>query len=236
MRILSTYADHGWVRRRISEGRYELPFSFGKTMGKSVFGHPLVDVCENTLIRLQERIKWPSDIAVCVDWGRIEILETTRAQGALAPNRAGYGLGVSMIQSAHGRAYLAFCSPDERRGHLETLAASGTREERRWIDSGRVDQLLADTVERGYGVREAGYWAEPVDFGPDVAALAVPIGLGKEICGTVNVVWLREQISLSDAASSFSGELWDAADEIFERITASESIRRHVAPFRKHAQ
>ncbi len=213
LRIIATLSDHGWVRRHLSEGRYELPFSLGQTLVTEALGHPLAELSSQYLIKLQKKIHWPSDIATSIHPGKIQILESTRLKGLFAPTGA-YSVQPSMVKSAHGRAYLAYCSKEEREMHFDAILKMGDKEEKLFIESGKIEEILSETQSQGYGVRERQYWVEPLDFGPDVAAIAVPILSDDCIYGTINAVWLREVMEENSIIEAVKPEIQNMANLI----------------------
>lgn len=233
-RILTTFEDRGWVRRLLREGRYELPHSFADIMGSGKSGHPLSEIASPHMTRLQKQIGWTSDIAICPAPGKIEILETTRLNSMFAPNRSVYGLRPSMVQSAMGRAYAAFCSDEELDIHLATLKKSGTRTERQWIESGRFSEIIKETRNLGYGERESDYWTIPVDFGPEVAAIAVPIRTDKAIFGSLSCLWVKGALSGGRAKNDIFEALKITATDIVENVHSISTETRDLTFFEQH--
>ncbi len=215
LRILSTLQDHNWVRRLLAEGRYELPFSFGNILVRGNRGLPLTEVASPHLIELQKQVGWPSDIAVPLPNGKMEILETTRIKGPLAPNRTAYGVRPSMVRSALGRAYLANCAPEVQRLHLAFIGKNGEKQDRTWVTNDTISEVIEQTRRQGHGVREIDYWAEPVDFGPDVNAIAVPVADNQgNAIASINLIWIRDVVRLQDMVSKTLPALTNAAKQI----------------------
>ncbi|MEJ5219160.1 helix-turn-helix domain-containing protein [Cognatishimia sp. D5M38] len=199
LRILLTLQERGWVRRNIVEGRFELAHSLGKLLGDNARAHPLAELAAPYLLDLMGRqAGWPSEICGIVDAGRIEIIESTRLRGPMALTRTALGVRISMVMSAHGRVVLAFCDPDERQKHIETIRQIGTKEEVLWIDSGKFDEEIAKTRARGFGLREANYWQPPFDPGPELAAMAVPILSKTGVHGSISLIWVAADMELDE--------------------------------------
>lgn len=225
LRILSTLQDRKWVRRLLAEGRYELPFSFGNFLLSSNRGLLLTELASPHLIVLQRTIRWPSDIAIPLKTGKMEILETTRIKGPLAPNRTAYGLRPSMMQSALGRAYLAHCSEKDRAHQIAHIGANGHKQDRVYAQGDQIKKIVNETRAQGYGAREADYWAEPVDFGPDVHAIAVPI-LDSNQCAfaSLNVIWIKDLASEQDIVSTCLAPMQQAAAKIGQDYVEVQQI------------
>lgn len=199
LRILNTLIERSWVRRNIVEGRYELSHALGAVLGENARGHALAELAAPYLLELKTRqAGWPSDVSAVIEPGRIEIVESTRLRGPMAPTRTGLGLRPSMVLSAHGRAILAFSSPEVSKRHLDRIEATGTKEERLWIQSGRLGKVIEKTRAQGFGEREAAYWAPPFDPGPELGAMAVPIMSSTGVHGTISLVWIADDMNVEE--------------------------------------
>jgi len=200
LRLLATLQDRGWVRRNIVEGQYELAHSLGDVLGANARAHPLAELAAPILLDLRPRRSGlPSDLCVPVAPGKIEIIESTRLRGPMAPARTSLGIRPSMLLSAHGRAMLGALPEPEVQSHLAALRNAPTREEIAYLDGPRLDQELRRTRARGYGLREQNYWVENAfDPGPDLGAIAVPILSRTGLHGTLSLLWLRDDMTLED--------------------------------------
>lgn len=199
LRILLTLQERGWVRRNIVEGRFELAHSLGKLLGDNARAHPLAELAAPYLLDLKGRqAGWPSEICGIVDTGRIEIIESTRLRGPMALTRTALGLRLSMVMSAHGRAILAFSDKAQQRAHMDAIRKIGSKEDVLWLESGRLDEEIAKTRARGFGLREANYWQPPFDPGPELAAMAVPILSKTGVHGSISLIWVAADMELDE--------------------------------------
>ena len=200
LRVLATLQDRGWVRRNIVEGQYELAHSLGALLGENARAHPLAETAAPALLNMKcRRLGLPSDLCAVLGPGRIEVVESTRVRGPLAPARTGLGIRPSMLFSAHGRAILGHLTDDELEAHLAPVRAGGRRRERQWLEKGMLDAEIQRTREQGYGKRDDDYWVEVgFDPGPNLGAIAVPILSASGLHGTVSVLWLRDDMDLDE--------------------------------------
>ena len=202
IRVLNTLVERRWVRRNIVEGRYELSHALGAVLGENARGHVLAELAAPFLLDLKARqAGWPSDLSAVIEPGMIEIVESTRIRGPMAPTRTGLGLRPSMVYSAHGRAILAFSAPEIAAQHIERIKVKGSKEERNWIDSGRLDEVIRQSRAQGFGERKKAYWEPPFDPGPELGAMAVPILSTSGVHGSVSLVWIAEDMSLDEVLS-----------------------------------
>lgn len=203
LRLLFTLQERGWVRRNIAEGQYELAHSLGDLLGAKARAHPLAELAAPILLELRPlQLGLPTDLGTPVAPGKMEIIESTRQRGPLAPVRTGLGLRPSMVFSAHGRAGLAFAPQAEAAAHLTQLRRFASKRELHWLNSGKLKRELERTRERGFGLREPDYWeifaTEP---GPNLGALAVPILSSSGWHGTISLLWLSDDTSLEEVVA-----------------------------------
>lgn len=198
-RLLATLQERGWVRRNLVEGQYELAHSLGNVLGETSRAHPLAEQAAPILMRLRAReVGLPSDVSTILGPGRIEIIESTRLRGPMAPSRTSLGIRPSMLFSAHGRIILAECARSERDAHLRAIAANGSKDERAMIETGKLTRMLDETRARGFGLRERDFWVAPFDPGPELGAMAVTIKGKAGIYGTLSVLWIQDDMSLDE--------------------------------------
>lgn len=199
LRLLASLQHRGWVRRNIVEGQYELSHSIGKVLGEKARAHPLAELAAPILLDLKGRqTGLPSDLNAVTGPGRIEIIESTRLRGPMAPTRTALGIRPSMVLSAHGRAILAFSPEPVAQKHLESLRKIASKEELRLIESGFLATEIAETRARGFGLREAAYWQAPFDPGPELGAMAVPIISKSGVHGSISILWMVDDMRIDE--------------------------------------
>lgn len=229
LRLLATMQDRGWVRRNIVEGQYELAHALGEVLGAEARAHPMAEIAAPILLGMHTRaLGFPSDLCALVGPGKLEIVESTRIRGPMAPGRTGLGIRPSMVRSAHGRAFLAFASKAQVALHLDAVRYSEIRENRPWLEEAVLNAELERTRDRGFGLRDEGYFVQiGYDPGPDLAAMAVPIRSQSGIHGTLSILWFREDRTLAEVLSL--GGL-DDLKRAASRIGAALDLHGIVAP------
>ena len=229
LRVLATLQDRGWVRRNIVEGQYELAHSLGDVLGANARAHPLAEIAAPYLLDMRTRqLGFPSDLCALIGVGQLEVVESTRIRGPLAPSRTGLGIRPSMIRSAHGRAFLAFAPKPEFDVHMEAVRTLNGRADRQVLDSGEFDAMLKQARETGYGLRDDDYFVTlGFDPGPDLAAISVPILSETGIHGTLSVLWLRDDTTNAEVLAL--GSLDDMRSAAL-RIGAAMDRRGIAAP------
>jgi IclR family mhp operon transcriptional activator len=180
------------------------------------------------LDRLCQQISWPSDLLVAAG-DHMEIVETSQTHSPFLIKVSGIGQPVNWLLSAVGRVYLAFCSDQEREAILKRLRKSDKPEDRLARDSKRLDKILAETRQRGYGTRDSAfgggaYGNPPVDDG--LAAIAIPLLDRTRVHGSVNILWIRTAFTVEAFADRHLADLRAAAAEIVNSLRSAGNERR----------
>ena len=218
-RILETLCALGYVRRRSSEERYELT-ALVRSLSDGFSDEAWVcGIALPIMEALQKEIVWPTDIATFFD-DAMYLRETTRRVSPLTIDSATVGLRLPMLQTATGRAYLAFCGDAEREAILENLRRSPAPEDTRARDRRYVNNVLAMTRRNGYGERHR-------ELFPKTGAIAVPIMHGERVMGCLNISFIASALIPREAAARYLAQLRAAARKIeseLARDAAAEGV------------
>jgi IclR family mhp operon transcriptional activator len=156
------------------------------------------------------RLVWPLDLSV-YDNAAMVIQETTHGRSPLSIDRAMIGYRLPVLRTSAGRAYLAFCSEDERKAILEHLRRLGDPTDEPFLEPFWLHRMLSETVARGVAVRDAG------EFRPQTSSIAVPVMAETGIVGAVSMIWIRSAMNTQKAIETCAPQLY----EIAKRIVAS---------------
>jgi IclR family transcriptional regulator, mhp operon transcriptional activator len=171
------------------------------------------------LDRLCRKIVWPSDLAVPAD-DHMEICETSRTLSPFSFNSARVGNRINWLMTGLGRAYLAFCPEEERQRVVTRLRDTGNPQDRLASQPSRLDAILAETRERGYGMRDpafyGGFYERPFD--DQLAGIAVPLGGGDHVYGSINILWVRRAMTVGEIVAHHLADLQTAAAEIVSML------------------
>src|SRR5271169_1047159 len=138
-RILETLRLAGYVERDAHDDCYR-PTIMVRALSEGFDDEALIaHIAKPLLASLGAQIVWP--VAVATPLGAtMMIRETTDRQSPLALEQYSAGVRVSMLGSAAGRAYLAFCPTPQRDTLLELLARSPLPEDRMARDRIEVER------------------------------------------------------------------------------------------------
>jgi IclR family transcriptional regulator, mhp operon transcriptional activator len=155
VRLLETLMSEGYVARDNMCGGYRVTSRVCE-LSAGYDGLPrVIEVSRPLAINLTRHTKWPSGIGV-IDGEEVSIEFWT---GTISPwaSEPVLGLRSDLQTSSMGRAFLAFCSDEEREAHLQRFRRDpdrgfGKAEERKFRD------LLRKARLDGYAMREPRTW------------------------------------------------------------------------------
>src|SRR6202171_1216552 len=152
-RILETLRLAGYVVRDPHDDCYR-PTIMVRALSDGFDDEAMVaHIAKPHLAALGAQIVWP--VAVAPPSGAtMMIRETTDRQSPLALEQYRAGVRVSMLGSAAGRAYLAFCGGPERDALLELLSRSSRPEDRLARNRIEVERILNETRAQGFGMAQ----------------------------------------------------------------------------------
>lgn len=221
LRLLKTLEEKGWVYCALADGSYWLGTPIRDAASGVHRQTELAEVASPVLEELCHEVVWPSDFAVC-DGHCMTIMETSRKVSPFLVNRDVFKIRPHMLRSALGRAYISFCPEDERDEILARLRRSQTDEDKIARKKAWVSRMIDETRERGYGIREMGYWAGLRPLGNDISAIATPVRMSGGIAGCVNLLWVAGAINTEDIVARYLPKLQNAADEIAARLCETD--------------
>ena len=216
LRILHTLSRSAVITRRLADGRYRIGSNLSQTPSRRQHRDRIAEAAAPVLERLCERASWPSDLMVPAG-DHMEIRETTRTRSPFLLEQERIGWQVNWLLSGVGRAYLAFCPAKERQRVINLLRSSPRAEDRLARDPERLNSILAETRERGYGTRDAihvgGHYGGP-PHADGLLAIAVPLRDGPRMIGAINMLWLRPAFTVEAFAERYLPDLEAAAEDI----------------------
>lgn len=217
-RVIATLQCRGLVWQRLADGAFMASHTLQPRPPQVNDENFLVEVASPILERLCQKVNWPSILAV-PRLDHMEVIETNRPMSYFSHIPLGpIGFRVNMLRSATGRAYLAFCSENEREAVLQRLAASTDPGNALAREARMVKKLLEETRRIGYGTRTpdfGGHYEKPrreSDDGRD--SIAVPIWAGEEVVAAVNLTWIHKVMTVPQIVKTCLPHLAQAAREI----------------------
>jgi IclR family mhp operon transcriptional activator len=236
LRILGTLVGSGYVVRRVADRRYRI--SAFSRVGKKPDRHDrVVEAAGPVLDRLCRRVFWPSDLLVPAG-DHMERRETSQRQSPFFPHpghRDRLGQRVGWLMTGVGRAYLSFCPEQERTRIVTRLQRSDDPADRLARHPDRLQRVLDETRERGYGTRDPAFAGGPLGqpLNDHLAAIAVPLRGRRHVHGSINLLWIKTAFTIDDFAARHLGDMQAAAREIVTMLDGPQRPKPARSPTHK---
>ena len=210
VRILETLQSKGMVSRAPQYGAYCLT-SEVKTLSAGYHGEPrLIEAAAAPAEALTRKIKWPLALAV-PDYDVVIVRYSTIPHSPLALLHSTVNMRLSLVGRALGRAYLAFCSREERKALLEILCLSHHPEDQMAREKSPLQAMLRKTRQQGYALRAPG-------IRPVSGTLAIPVYENARVVATLGMTWMTSAISDAQAIERYLEPLQALSQHISDRL------------------
>ena len=167
----------------------------------------LIDAARPRMDAFTARHKWPVYLATPEDL-TMSIRYSTAPSSPMAPDAsAGYHYRISMLVSALGQAYLAFCPRKEREILVKPLLGKPDFVDGKVRTKTEVDTVLADVKCKGYAT------TGPI-FGDRGRGLGVPLRDGRRVLGAITLRHFRSTLTEEAAVAKYLAPLQQLAAEI----------------------
>lgn len=210
VRLLQTLEARGLVRHAPQHGAYYLT-SEVRTLSSGYHSEPRLIEASATLVdELTRRIKWPLAVAM-PDAGAMIVRYSTIPLSPLSLLHSTIGMRLSFVSRALGRAYLAFCEPEEQQTLIKLAAASGHAEDAAARDPILLQKVLKDVQVNGLATRD-----------PRVRSvsntLAVPIYENARVVASVGLTFFASAMTPEDAVSRYRSDMLRLSALITQRL------------------
>jgi IclR family mhp operon transcriptional activator len=150
-RILETLCIAGYAYRAASDDRYRLTIMVRGLSDGFDDEAWVTQIARPYIYELCQEIVWPVAIAT-LSGSSMLIRQTTDHQSPLAVEKRGPGFRVSILGSAAGLAYLAFCPKEQRDSLLDILEKSKRSADKLARNRKKVYEILVETRQRGFAI------------------------------------------------------------------------------------
>lgn len=211
-RLLETLQAEGYVRRSASDDSYRLNQKIRQLSDGFTDDEWISEIANPVLGELLQKVVWPSDLCT-LDGDCMLVRETTHRFSPLSFHRAMIRQRMPVLFTSAGRAYLAYCSNEERQQILRLLAAGNDEQANFARNHTLVEQLLEKVRQQGYASND-GEWSQQ----QKISAIAVPIRHNSNVLASINVVFLKKALSVTEAVQCYLPELNHAVEKIRTRL------------------
>lgn len=207
VRLLDTLISLGYVVNDHRQGGYQVT-SLVRSLSAGFHGDPLVvEAARAWAIAFTRKFQWPVAVAI-LDRDAVMIRFSTIADSPVSPFHATINNRLQLMSRALGRAYIAFCPPNERNLLLRILAASSDPENEAARDRDAALTLLAMIRRAGFAERS------PTVEPKSSSTIAVPVMLGRKVLATVGVTYFTSAVPKAEAIARYVPPLKEMAKNI----------------------
>jgi IclR family mhp operon transcriptional activator len=219
MRIIGTLADCGLVKQISRRAGYcltskilELSSGYHGLPAVIETGAPYADI-------LTRESRWPAAIAT-LDVDAMVVRYSTIPSSPYAHVSSTLNKRLSLVDRAHGRAYLAFCGRSERDSLLNTSDALHHFPTNSSTNRAKLVRALS-------AARKAGYAKRALELDPRTSTIAVPIMVGNRTRATIGLTFFSAVVNKKSEAM-LARRLIDTATNISKALQAPTGARRQL--------
>ena len=215
VRLLQTFEGRGLVKHAPQHGAYFLT-SGVRSLSSGYHSEPMiVEAAAPLMDEMTLRVKWPMAIAMLEDSAMV-VRYSTIPLSPLAMKHSTINVRLSLVSRAIGRAYLAFCSPDQQEALLQGVMKSLTPEDEAVRDRDALQQVLTQVHDAGYALRDPQVW-------PATNTLAVPLFDSHGVAASLGMTFFSSTLKPEQAVERYLGDLQDVANQVTERLKAQQA-------------
>jgi IclR family mhp operon transcriptional activator len=190
VRLLKTLVELGYATRISREAGYRLTDKVLSLAQGIRFVDHLIDVAAPHMSRFTRRYGWPLYLGTISDRA-MTIRHSTAAESPMSFERTALQRRSPLLSSALGRAWLAFCSAEERRGVLRHLGV-------------KPDAKLASAFAR---IRSDGYAFTVLPRSGRLQGIGVAIRDGERVMGCLSMRFIRSAMTEEEAGRRYGAPL-----------------------------
>ncbi|MFO1468324.1 MAG: helix-turn-helix domain-containing protein [Steroidobacteraceae bacterium] len=195
-RILETLRAAGYVERDRRDDCYRPTIMVCALSGGFDLEATVAQRAKPLLSALCKDIVWPLTLTTPSGPSML-VRETTDRQSPLALEQNAVGTRLPMLTTAAGRAFLAWCAPQQRDAIIDLLSRTNRPEDRLAHDRQELERLMNETRTQGFG------HATRARRVSEETSIAIPVQGGNRILATLMVRFSATAVPLRSAVDQF---------------------------------
>jgi IclR family mhp operon transcriptional activator len=205
-RLLETLEGMGFVARGSSQDSWR-PTLKTKSLSSGFRDEDWVaQIAVPQMMKLGRQILWPLDLVTFRNY-RMLIRESTHNISPFSVDHGMVGRELPVLETAGGRAYLAFVSAPERQHILSALRSELGDEKVDYHQDGPLSFILKRTLDLGVGFRIKG-------FNNRTMSISAPIMGQERPIGCLTVIWIASAMKFDEVIRTHKDALIAAARAI----------------------
>lgn len=165
-------------------------------------------------VKLTRELKWPAAIAV-PDGNVVVVYDTTCGESPISPYHANIYKRLGLISMPLGRAYLAFCSPEEQKLTMRLLETSSHPDSDLMNAPGLIEQLLRTSKHSRFAERVGG----EANYASSGVAVPIYNQDQSKVLATIGITYYTSAVTREDIVDTYVPHLHAAAVGISETIS-----------------
>jgi IclR family transcriptional regulator, mhp operon transcriptional activator len=209
-RIVQTLLHEGMIEREPARKRYR-PTSLVQTLSTGYQDEDkLVSAARPFIVALCKKLAWPISIASRVG-NTMMVRDSTHKLTSLTLSNYFPGFTLPLTECSTGKAYLAYCSEEERFNILNGLRKLDAAPDKLATLLLKDDTLIRDIRAKGYAtqVRNA-YTATP----GKTSSIAVPLLRGEQVMGSMALIFFASAMTMDEAERLYVDDMKATAQQI----------------------
>lgn len=215
VRVLETLVFEKYVARDNLCGGYRVTAKAAELWSGYSGISLIVDAARPLAISLTEKTQWPIGIGM-IDNGAVSLQFSTAAICTRA-NALSLGWRLDLFYTAMGRAYLAFCSDEEREKLFSHRIANGISTAQ---DEAQIRELLPYIRRDRFATRGDNRTVE-------TSSIATPIFRDRELLAVANLSYFKKEVQPSDLSETLVPSLLTFASELGDEVGRRLAGRPH---------
>lgn len=214
-RLLETLESRGFVLRDHSSEKWR-PTLHTKSLSSGFREEDWVSQSAiPEMVRLGRDVLWPLDLVTFNDYA-MEIRESTHAMSPYSIDHGMVGRRVPVLETAGGRAWLAYCSDEERRQTLAGLERRTGMGHPFMMQDGPLEYVLSQVRNLRLGYRKAG-------FRDATQSISAPIFVGERVVACLTLIWTGSALPFDEAVAAYRDRLTETANRIAAAMGADQT-------------
>jgi IclR family transcriptional regulator, mhp operon transcriptional activator len=189
-RLLDTLAQAGFVSLDSATDRYRPTHGVRALSDGFVDDEWVTEIAAPMMAEFTREHVWPVSLFT-FEAGKMLVRDTTHRLSALSIDYGMVGKRMSMLRTAGGLAYLAFCPDNERKVILDLLAQSDEPDDQQAREVHLLDGLFKS-------IRADGYARQDRVINPKAASISVPIIVGRKVHGSMSLIFIASAMTMTE--------------------------------------
>ena len=210
-RLLETLEGLGFVSRAASDDTWR-PTLQTRSLSSGFREEDWVSqIAVPKMRKVGQRILWPLDLVVFRDF-KMEIRESTHYASPFSVDHGMVGRSLPVLDTAGGRAHLAFCEEKERLQILSGLESEIGIKPPYFLKDGPLDYILENVRRLGVGYRIRG-------FNDKTMSISAPIMYDGRPLACITMIWIASALKFDQAIEFYREPLLNCAEAIASELS-----------------